>query len=161
MDSTPDNFDKLRRLLALKKYEVPPPGYFNSFSGQVIARIEASQSCRRTSWWQRFIAEAPSFAGVFRGLEIKPAFAGLTSFAVCGLIAAGVFYSESPPNGSMGLVPGLVTSESTAVFAESRPYPGTNGFLPPALKQNSPFLIETAVSPLHPTARGQNLKWTY
>jgi len=53
MDSTPpspDDFKSLRRLLALKRYEKPPPGFFEDFSARVMARIEAEEQMRARSW---------------------------------------------------------------------------------------------------------------
>jgi hypothetical protein len=44
---------ELQRLLALKRHERPPPGYFDAFPGKVLARIEAAERARHASWWQR------------------------------------------------------------------------------------------------------------
>jgi len=44
MHDQPEGFEELRRLLALKRHEVPPPGYFESFSDRVVARVQADSA---------------------------------------------------------------------------------------------------------------------
>jgi hypothetical protein len=44
MNETEQNFEELKKLLTIKRHEVPPPGYFNHFSGQVISRIRAGEA---------------------------------------------------------------------------------------------------------------------
>lgn len=97
MNSDSENFEALRRLLALKRHEIPPPGYFNGFSRQVLARIKAGEQggreVSRGTWFQRLWAV----------LEAKPVFAGAFGAAVCALLITGVLNS-----GEAGLSPGLV-----------------------------------------------------
>jgi hypothetical protein len=83
MDSSPDNFDSLEKLLRLKKYEKPPPRYFNDFSHRVLARIEAGES--RHSWWERF------------GFDLRPAFAAAAGVLACGLVVYGVATTDDNP----------------------------------------------------------------
>lgn len=80
-----ENFDQLRKLLALKRYEVPPPGFFNNFSSKVIARIEAGHATRPVTWLQKL------------GLDFnfKPALVCGLGVVVCGLLSAGVLASVS------------------------------------------------------------------
>ena len=76
MDS-PENFQSLQKLLKLKRYEQPPPRYFNEFSGHVIARLQSTQ-VTTPPWWQRF------------GFDLRPAVSvGIAAFA-CVLLFLGI-----------------------------------------------------------------------
>lgn len=158
MDPDRDHFEALRRLLAIKRHEQPPPGYFHTFSGNVILRIRTEQSTRRLSWWQRFTGETPWFDRIFGGLEVKPAFAGAMSFAVCGLIAAGLFYADAPAGINGGSAPGVFQA-AVSPFEMIQPtaMAPTNGFLPPALRND--LFIEASGNARAP--RAHNLKFTY
>lgn len=78
-----ENFDPLRRLIALKRYEAPPPGFFESFSSKVMARIEAAEMAATPAWWQRLGFD----------FNFKPALVCGLAVVVCGLLSAGVLAS--------------------------------------------------------------------
>jgi hypothetical protein len=84
MSNTPDNFGNLEKLLRLKKHEQPPPGYFDSFSNQVIARLAAGDT---TSGRSRF-AELWTF------LLARPIATGLMCATVLLLLVATVDYRD-------------------------------------------------------------------
>jgi len=94
MSQDTQNFEQLRRLLALKRYEQPPPGYFNDFASQVIARIKAGESGNEPITLERILWEAPWFQRLWAALEAKPILAGAFGVAVCGLLITGVMYSD-------------------------------------------------------------------
>jgi hypothetical protein len=96
MNMTPDqeNFESLRRLLALKRYEQPPPGYFNRFSRDVIERIRSGEQLIEASWFERLGWEAPWLQRVWSIFDTKPLLAGALGVAVCGLLVSGIVYSE-------------------------------------------------------------------
>src|ERR1051326_3828523 len=85
MNSAPEEFNQLRKLLALKRHEVPPPGFFERFPDKVVARIEAEGLGGRVSWWRR----------LFPQLDAKPVLACAYGLVVVGLLAVGVGVSQS------------------------------------------------------------------
>ena len=101
MSMSQDNqdFTSLQRLLALKRYEQPPPGYFHNFSGQVIARIKAGEGAHDSAF-ERLFLDAPWLQRLWGLLETKPIMAGAFGTAVCALLVSGVVYSERPENPS-------------------------------------------------------------
>jgi len=109
MNPDSENFDSLRRLLALKRHELPPPGYYNRFSRDVMARIKAGEGGDKmeSAWFQRML-------GMF---ELKPVFAGAFGMAVCTLLISGVVSSES--------VPSVATTDSPQASRASFVYDST------------------------------------
>jgi hypothetical protein len=68
MDALPPEHEKLRRLLALKRHEAPPPGYFHRFPGQVILHLRAGRTPAAEAWWTRlreWLATEPALAGAY------------------------------------------------------------------------------------------------
>jgi|ERR1019366_8503627 hypothetical protein len=97
MNPDSENFNAVRRLLALKRHEQPPPGYFNNFSSQVISRIKAGEGAEPASSIGRLFAKAGWWQHLVAVLEAKPAFAGAFGAAVCALLISGIVYSENGP----------------------------------------------------------------
>jgi hypothetical protein len=97
MNQNENNFEPLRRLLALKRHEVPPPGYFNDFSGQVITRIRNGEATP-AGVSERLQAEAPWLMKFLEIFEAKPAFAGAFASALCLFLVFGTVLAERPDN---------------------------------------------------------------
>ena len=109
MKSDSDNFESLRRLLALKRYEQAPPGYFQNFSGRVIARIEAGErgeGARGLRTWAQHLWD---------GIERWPVVAGAFGAAVLALLVAGMFNPEQP----IAATPGPVGQDIASVIRPS------------------------------------------
>lgn len=81
-------------MLALKRAEQPPPGYFNTFAGKVIARIEAEGLAAPKPWWARWFAPA----------AWNPGMAGANTAIVAGLAMLGgtAWYFQSRPAKTAG-----------------------------------------------------------
>ena len=105
MNENDNNFEMLRRLLALKRHEIPPPGYFNRFSGEVIARIRASEAGEPASPWPFRLLQI---------FEFKPAFAGVFASALCLLLVFGIVFAERPDSTSQPLLQPVAQSDGGA-----------------------------------------------
>jgi len=104
-----EDFEKLRKLLALKRYEQPPPGYFNRLPNQIMARIEAGEG--QTRFWERFI---PTFT-------LKPAMAYGIGLAACGVVAFGVYYTSNLPANNPSAATASTVNMSQPLMVTSSP----------------------------------------
>lgn len=128
MSTQPDqeNFDALRRALKLKRYEQPPPRYFNEFSSQVVARLRAGETRSTETLIERAAEEAPWIVRVLSAFQAKPAFAGIFATAACALMIGGVVFSERPAAGPIAESPDLPTVQHSSLVAD-----GSNLAKPP------------------------------
>lgn len=97
MNDERENFDTLRRLLKVKRYEQPPPRYFNEFSGQVLARISAGEQggtasgLNVNSWVESLLNR----------FGARPAVPAAFGGALCALLMAGVVFMDTAPDQNM------------------------------------------------------------
>jgi hypothetical protein len=84
MNSSPDDFQELRRLLALKRHEQPPPGYFGYLPDKIQMRIERDDLSEHSTWWEWLV----------RKLDAQPILAGAYAFAISGLMLLGFKLSQ-------------------------------------------------------------------
>jgi hypothetical protein len=77
MNSGDQEFEQLRKLLKVKRYEQPPPGYFNHFSDRIINRLEREVEALQREGFAGWLG------GLRRVLMENPISAGI--FAVCGI----------------------------------------------------------------------------
>lgn len=129
MSENDNNFEALRRLLALKRHEIPPPGYFEDFSGNVIARIRAGEGVQKLPWLLRFLQ-------VF---EAKPAYPVALASSLCVLLLFGIVNVEQNPEIAS---PPWGKTDSTAEFGSS--IGGTSPLLAVNIDTNSPSDIFSA-----------------
>lgn len=130
MDNNSENFEQLQRLLAIKKHELPPPGYFNRFSGEVIARIREERHASSNAL-SRLQSEAPWLVRLWQALESKPAFAGAFGAAVCALLLGGIFFAEKPVAPPEFASP--VAAQQNAPFIAASPTGSSAGLTQPVL----------------------------
>lgn len=91
MSRDPENFDPLLRLLAIKKYEQPPPEYFDLLAQEIRLRLQAIEA-ERASDPANELAEAAWFTRLRSLFEARPMLAGSFGVVVCGLILSGILY---------------------------------------------------------------------
>ncbi len=84
MSSPQEDFDKLKQVLVCKRYEQPPPGYFDRFSEKIVSRLEAEEFTEYSSWWQWLVEK----------FDARPVVACLYGCAVSGLLLTGFRLSQ-------------------------------------------------------------------
>lgn len=121
MNPEQENFDALRRLLKLKRYEQPPPRYFNDFSSQVIIRIRTGGPENAESFVERLFTEVPWVRSLFSAFETKPAVAWGFGATVCALVVSGIVYSETAEYQPVYALQPIEDVATQAKFASSAP----------------------------------------
>lgn len=143
------NFEQLQRLLKLKRYEQPPPGFFNRFPGEVLSRIRAGEA-QSADVFTRLFDEAPWLQRFWRTFETNPLLGGAFGAAVCALMISGILYSGNidQPSSGAPMASGLGTAFASAtptVFVraeETQLISSTNPIVP----QGNSFLSQFGAS---------------
>ena len=115
MNENENNFESLRRLLVLKRYETPPPGYFNFFSSQVLQRIRAGDTGKSANWLEALFAQTPWREKLLQAFDVKPVFASAFAGALCLLLFLGIIYAERPEITSQPLLQATTAASLAAV----------------------------------------------
>jgi hypothetical protein len=115
----PDNFRELAVLLAWKRNERPPPGYFDSFSRQVMARLRMVPVSAPSPWWEKWLD----------WFDARPVVVGACGVAVCSLLVAAFSLSqEREVTPSLAFQP----ASTFALIGESDSLLGSNHIVQPA-----------------------------
>ena len=118
MNENEHNFEELKKLLKLKQHEVPPPGYFNHFSGQVISRIRAGEAGGAQTYVERLQSEAPWVVNLLRIFETRPGLIGGFATSLCLLLVLVVVFADRSDVASKNL---LTVSDPSATSVASMP----------------------------------------
>lgn len=129
-----DGFQELRRLLALKRYEQPPPGFFDSFSRDVITRIRSEQALGADDLLTHVEDHAPWLARLWTALQTKPLLAGAFGACVCGLLVTGLILSEKVEPAPVASLP---VEPPPSLQAQVRPASPLFQSLPPAVSSST------------------------
>jgi hypothetical protein len=153
MNQPESNFKTLHQLLALKKHETPPPGYFNNFSSEVISRIRLGEAKEAPDALGKLFAEAPWMLRFLRMFEAKPAFAGVFASVMFLLLVTGIVYIDHPQAPADSLMPDqtaqtdqpVSTAQNGAAFASM-----SSSFLTPSSQQSDLVSSTNPVMSLEP-----------
>jgi hypothetical protein len=114
MNSGPEKFEALRKLMALKRHEQPPPEYMHQLPDTIITRIERGEG--QLNLWDKFTANfslRPSLAYAF----------GLTVCGALGLSAGYMVRQEMLRTGDSSLEATLRAPPVDTFASQSKPAP--------------------------------------
>jgi len=131
MDSPHESFEPVRRLLALKRHEQPPPGYFDYLHTQVLDRLTSEAETEPEDWLETILER----------FRLRPALAGVFSFALGAFYLFGLGYSGR-------LAPGPAETRfhfEQAERIDRRPLPGWE---PWVVTVAAPDLSASSIAPV-------------
>ena len=117
MKENEQNFRELKKLLKLKRHEVPPPNFFNNFSDKVVARIQAGEAAKSGTAYQRVEADSSWLARFLAMFEFKPSVIGACATGLCLLLVLGVAVTERTENATAGMVADTQDSTTSAAMS--------------------------------------------
>jgi hypothetical protein len=117
MSEKNDNFDPLKQLLKLKRHEIPPPGYFSNFSGDVLSRIRAGEAGGSDSIFERMQSSSPFWSSMLALFTAKPGIIGGLATSVCVLLLVGVVLLDRSDSGQA--VADTMPGQPAATVADS------------------------------------------
>ncbi|MGA3142162.1 MAG: hypothetical protein ABSF10_03860 [Verrucomicrobiota bacterium] len=154
MNENENNFESLRRLLVLKRYETPPPGYFNYFSRQVLQRIRAGDTGKSANWLNELFGQ-PWLGKLLQAFNVKPVFASTFAGALCLLLFLGIIYGERPDLTSQ---PFLQAATTTASLTTASLTDASLTAVTPSLSQSTdPMGIVSSTDPVFSLQPGASL----
>lgn len=146
-DPNDPKFDLIRRALALKRHEIPPPRYFNELPGKILARLAEAEAPEPVSFFER----------IRQTFILRPMLATGAGMAagvfVLGIVAITLLPtgSETPGN-LMTLTPAAAELNPLNTRLPSQPMTGLAGLDPASTNSSTDqpksifdsFKIETA-----------------
>ena len=121
MNNSPEDFDKLQKLLKIKQHEAPPPEFFNKFSSSVIHGIEHKD--------ERPARPVPLMYRLLNLMDSNPFAAGVFAASVCGLLVAGIAWSQYRPPSEFS-ADTTASTTTAAVVPTSDKASGVNSLAP-------------------------------
>ena len=108
MANETENFDRLLQLLALKRHEQPPPGYFDRLPQDIRLELQTGPAAG-SPFEGRLRDNVDWFRRVLRALEARPYLAGVFGVCVCALVLSGIIYSQNLERPETGVMIGDLT----------------------------------------------------
>jgi hypothetical protein len=151
MSEKNDNFQDLKRLLKLKRHEIPPPGFYNHFSDDIMARIRGGES-GGGHILERISSESTFLGAWLRFFEARPGIIGAAATGLCMLLLVAVILVDHSESG--GAAGGMLISQAmpAATDASASPTVASAVTLAPAADNSGITVSTNPVSSLQPVA---------
>lgn len=149
MNEKDHNFQDLKRLLKLKRHEVPPPAYFNNFSANVVSGIRAAETAQNQSLFENLKDRVPWLFNILHAFEGRPGLIGGAATSLCLLLVFGLVLSDqtdSTPGNMMS-----ANAQPSPFLASSTPSAPTASLTDP-LSSSGITLSTNPVTSLQPVA---------
>ena len=121
MSNANNNFQDLKKLLKLKRHEIPPPGYFNGFSDNVVSRIRGGEAGGYGSFFERLQDDSPLLANFLAVFHAKPGIVGALATCACLMVLFTVAITDRSESASPEMPSGLASVQSSDSSAGASP----------------------------------------